>query len=259
VTDWLQRRPLVAILAGLAAILVIAIGIETGFGTRLRHPPPPPPAQPAAPPEAKLLPPLAQVAPEQAYPETAARPLFVPTRLAAPVETASKATFEKGQYTLQGVIVVGDQRTALLKEKTTGRVHRVDKGKDVNGIVVEAIEPTKVTLALGGERETLSLTVQKAAAAGPGAPGAAAAGNQPAAANAHGPFAAAADGQAQGAAQAANGAVNPPQASAAPAGSVPGTNPATAQRAVTPGATIQPMTPEELLACRRARRNQPTQ
>ena len=253
--DWLQRRPLVAILVGIAAVLFMAIGIETGFGTQLRHPLPPPPAKPAAAPEAKLLPPLAQVSPEQAYPETTARPLFVPTRRAAPVETASKATFEKGQYTLQGVIVVGDQRTALLKEKTTGRVHRVDKGKDVNGIVVENIEPTKVTLALGGERETLNLTVQKAASGAPGAP------NQPpsAAADAHGPFASAASGQPPGAAPAANAAANSPQASAVGAGAAPGTNPGTAQRAVTPGAANQPMTPEELLARRRARRNQPTQ
>ena len=258
--DWLQRRPLVAVLVGLAAVLLMALGIETGFGTQLRHPLPPPPSKPAAAPEAKLLPPLAQVSPEQAYPETTARPLFVPTRRAAPVETASKGTFEKGQYTLQGVIVVGDQRTALLKEKTTGRVYRVDKGKDVNGVVVESIEPTKVTLALGGERENLNLTVQKAAAAGaPGSPGTA---NQPGAAagDAHGPFAAAAAGQPPGAAPNANAAANPPQASAVGAGSTPATNPATApQRAVTPGATNQPMTPEELLARRRARRNQPTQ
>jgi hypothetical protein len=255
--DWLQRRPLVAILVGLAAVLFMAIGIETGFGTQLRHALPPPPAKPAAPPDAKLLPPLAQLSPEQAYPETTARPLFVPTRRAAPVETASKATFEKGQYTLQGVIVVGDQRTALLREKTTGRVHRVDKGKDVNGIVVETIEPTKVTLALGGERETLNLTVQKAAS---GAPGAAGAPSQPTAAAAdHGPFASAGAGHPQGAASPANAAANPPQASAVGAGSAPVTNPATAQRAVTPGATNQPMTPEELLARRRARRNQPTQ
>ena len=257
--DWLQRRPLVAVLVGLAAVLLMAIGIETGFGTQLRHPLPPPPAKPAAAPEAKLLPPLAQVPPEQAYPETTSRPLFVPTRRAAPVEAAAKGTFEKGQYTLQGVIVVGDQRTALLKEKTTGRVYRVDKGKDVNGIVVESIEPTKVTLALGGERENLNLTVQKAAAAGaPGTPGAA---NQPTATGeAHGPFAAAAAGQPQGAAPPANAAANPPQASAVGAGSTPATNPPAApQRAVTPGATNQPMTPEELLARRRARRNQPTQ
>jgi len=252
VIDWLQRRPLVAILAGLAAVMLLAIGIETGFGTQLRQPLPPPPAKPAAAPEAKLLPPLAQVSPEQAYPETTTRPLFVPTRRAAPVEVAGKSSFEKGQYLLQGVIVVGDQRTALLKEKTTGRVHRVDKGKDVNGIVVEAIEPTRVTLAQGSERETLNLTIQKAASGAPGAPGAP--NPAAAAADAHGPFAAAA-----GAAASPNANVNPPQASALPPGAAPGTNPSTAQRAVTPGATNQPMTPEELLARRRARRNQPTQ
>jgi len=160
--DVLQRRPLTAILAGVAAALLLAIGVETGFGTRLRHDPPAEPSKAAAPPDAKLLPPLALVSPEMAYPETTARPLFVPTRRPAPVENVAKSSFERGQYVLQGVIVVGDQRTALLKEKTSGRIHRVDKGKDLNGVTVEAVEPTKVTLAMGGERETLNLTVQKA-------------------------------------------------------------------------------------------------
>ena len=249
--DVLQRRPLTAILAGVAAVLLIAIGIETGFGTRLRRDPPAEPTKSAAPPDAKLLPPLALVSPEQAYPETTARPLFVPTRRPAPVETVAKSSFERGQYVLQGVIVVGDQRTALLKEKTSGRVHRVDKGKDFNGVTVEAVEPTKVTLAMGGERETLNLTVQKAG--GPGAPGA------PAAAHPEGgPFAAAA-AQPAGAAAASQ----PPPQLGAPPITVPPASArvphATPNPVPSPTARGQPMTPEELLARRRARRNQPTQ
>ena len=34
--------------------------------------------------EVKLLPPIAPVVPDQAYPETAARPIFTPTRRPAP-------------------------------------------------------------------------------------------------------------------------------------------------------------------------------
>jgi hypothetical protein len=248
--DVLQRRPLTAVLAGVAAVLLLAIGIETGFGTRLRNELPPEPTKAAAPPDAKLLPPLALVSPEQAYPETTARPLFVPTRRPAPVETVAKSSFERGQYVLQGVIVVGDQRTALLKEKTSGRIHRVDKGKDLNGVTVEAVEPTKVTLAMGGERETLNLTVQKAAAAGtPGAPVAA-----------HGdggPFANAPAHPAAGTAAAAPVPAHSPPVTVPPASNrIPQ---ATPYQVPTPQAAGQPMTPEELLARRRARRNQPTQ
>lgn len=248
--DVLQRRPLTALLAGLGALLLLAIGIETGFGTRLRHAPPAEPSKPAAPPDAKLLPPLAQVSPEQAYPETTARPLFVPTRRPAPVEVAAKSTFEKGQYVLQGVIVVGDQRTALLKEKASGRIHRVDKGKDVNGIVVEAVEPTKVTLAMNGERETLNLTVQKAAAVGAAAAAAAEHAGGPFAANAAPPAGAAP--VAADVSSPANFTPNVPQASGRAPVAIP-------KNAPSPSATGQPMTPEELLARRRARRNQPTQ
>ena len=248
--DVMQRRPLTAILVGLAAVLLLAIGIETGFGTRLRHEPPAEPTKPAAPPDAKLLPPLALVSPEQAYPETTARPLFVPTRRPAPVETVAKSSFERGQYVLQGVIVVGDQRTALLKEKTSGRIHRVDKGKDLNGITVEAVEPTKVTLAMGGERETLNLSVQKAG--GPGAPGAPAQPHVDA-----GPFATASAQPAPGAAAAPVPALGQPPVTVPPASSrIPQ---ATPNPVPTPQAAGQPMTPEELLARRRARRNQPTQ
>jgi len=248
--DVFQRRPLTAILAGVAALLLLAIGVETGFGTRLRQEIPAESGKAAAPPDAKLLPPLAFVSPEQAYPETTARPLFVPTRRPAPVESVAKSSFERGQYVLQGVIVVGDQRTALLKEKTSGRIHRVDKGKDVNGVTVEAVEPTKVTLAMGGERETLNLTVQKAG--GPGAPGAPVAHADP------GPFANAPAQPAAAAAAAPVPALGTPPVTVPPA-SARGVAPATANQVPSPQATGQPMTPEELLARRRARRNQPTQ
>ena len=249
--DWLQRHPLVAVLAGLGALLLLAIGVETGFGTQLRHPPPPPPAKAAAAPEAKLIPPVAMVSPEQAYPETTARPLFVPTRRPAPVEVAGKSNFEKGQYVLQGVIVAGDQRTALLKEKASGRIHRVDKGKDLNGLTVESVEPTRVVIASGGERETLNLTIQKAAA--PGAPGAAAPTHE------GGPFAGA---TAQPPAAQQPLAASAPPVTVPPSGTPPaafGTPPNRGAAQPAPSATGQPMTPEELLARRRARRTQPTQ
>jgi general secretion pathway protein N len=255
---WLQRRPLLAALSFLAAALVALIALELAFGARW-DPAAPASARPASAPDSRVLPPLGSVSPERAYAEVTARPLFTPTRRPAPPDLAGgKPAFARGQFVLQGVIVAGESRTALLKETASGRIHRVESGKDVNGIKVERIEPTQVTLAMGGERETVSLVVQKPAGAAPGA----------APATPQGPFGAVAG--------------HPAPAGGAPAAAAAGTQPATAVPHPTPNAapasgvarapltgsavppaagtpSTQPMTPEELLARRRARRNQPTQ
>ena len=256
---WIQRQPLIALLAALVVLLAIIVGVELGFGTRLRSAVESAPRKaPLA--EAKLLPPIAAVVPEEAYPETIGRPLFTPTRRPAPeAPVAAQKAFKRDQFVLQGVIVVGDNRVAMLREKASGRIHRVERGKEVNGITVFEIEPESVTLGEGGERETLALVVQKAAGAPPiVAP--------------QGPFAAA-------------GAPSVPTNPAAyPQPSQPGTqqgatpvapaNPlagSTAgpiatqpeQRVPAQGYPAQagsaPVTPEELLARRRARRSQQSQ
>lgn len=266
--DSLKRRPLMAALAVVAILLLLAIGLETGFGTRLRPSVPDSSSKKAAAPEAKLLPPLVAVAPEQAYPETTARPLFTPTRRPAPSDPSSgKPAFNRGQFVLQGVIVVGEERTALLKEKTSGKIHRVELGKDVNGIKVERIEPTEVTLAMNGELEKLALVVQRPEGT-PGGRSAAAAASA-AAANAaaseatQGPFGAVAAPAPPAAANVAGAptANAPDPAQAARGFGNPG-NPvsrAPAQPQAAQQPSTQPMSPEELLARRRARRNQPTQ
>jgi hypothetical protein len=258
----LQRRPLMAALAALAVVLVVAIGFETGFGTQLRPAVPVGPSKKAAAPEAKLLPLVVAVAPEQAYPETAARPLFTPTRRPAPSDpSAGKPAFTRGQFVLQGVIVAGDERTALLKEKTSGKIHRVERGKDVNGITVQAIEPTEVTLAMNGEQEKLALVVQRPEHARGAAAHAATSSSEPP----QGPFGAPVAAAAAAAVPAPATAAAAPQtpAEAARAARQAGfPNPA-ARALSQPHApqqpNAQPMSPEELLARRRARRNQPTQ
>lgn len=246
--SWMQRRPLIAVLGLVGAVLVGLIAWESGVGARLGM------ATRAAPPqrvvthEANLLPPVAPLVAEQAYAQVTERPLFSPTRRPAPPEPVSaKPAFNRGQFVLQGVIVVGEGRTALLREVTNGRIHRVERGKEVNGIKVEKIEQTEVTLAQGGERETVALAVQKP---GAGAPAAASAPQQ-------GPFnaPAAPPGAVAGAAQAALPTGGPAPLSGAARGPSPGSS-ETARIPATP--STQPMSPEELLARRRARRNQPT-
>ena len=267
---FIRRQPVMAALAVLAALLVVAILVEAQLGARLRANFVPPPKRTAAA-EQKLLPPVAPVAAEQAYAQTTARPLFTPTRRPSPpVDVAVAPAFVKGQFVLLGVTIAGNTRIALLREKSNGRIHRVAKGEEVNGIKVAEIDRETVKMTQAGDSELLALTVQK------GVPGSAAAMQL-------GPFAGSGSPQpgfpigAQGAppqnvTSAPPGTVPPPTTPVAPTPAVGqfGPLPTPAQLANQPTQQPQqppqqpaqsavPLTPEELLARRRARRAQQTQ
>ena len=240
-----QRQPLIGVLAVAAAGLAVVIGFETGFGVRLAPSIPTGTGRPAAPFVAKLLPPFTAASSDQAYPEMVARPLFVPLRRPAPAaEAAAQSVMKHGQFVLQGVTIAGDTRIALLKEKATGHVVRVEKGHEVNGMKLSEVNPEAVTLTQGSEQEVLPLQVVK--------PG------PPALAPNAGPFGAAVPGAAPPAP--VNPAAAPPGAPSfgpPPPGTVsqfgPAPNPAASPL---PQASSAPLTPEELLARRRARRAQ---
>ena len=272
-TGTFQRNPAIIALAVLASLLAVALVLEVAFTGREAADAPPRRAVPA---ESKLLPPLPQVAPEQAYAETATRPLFVPTRRPAPeVATAAAPAFQRGQFTLQGVIVASGTRTAMLREKANGRIHRLETGKEVNGVRVIQIDPAVVTIGMGDEQEVLPLSVQRPGA--PGSPGAAA--PAPPIVGLGGPFGSPASAfpapGTPGQPVAGQPGVPPrlPQgAQSVGAGNVPfptgpqtnPANPAAPPSAATPAgaantAGAAPMSPEELLARRRARRAQQNQ
>jgi len=240
--DWVRRNPIAALLAVLAAVLAALVAAEALLGNHTSVPPAA--GRHPAPSEAKLLPPVVVATVDQAYPETVARPLFIPTRRPAPeAPSAQRNAFQKGQFVLQGVIAVGNQRIAMLREKSSGKVHRVEAGNDVNGIKVSQIQPEEVTLTMGADREVLPLLVHKAPS-GPGAP--------TPAPPASGPFP-----QAREVPQAApppQGQPVPGQPFVPPTPLSPGQQGNPIGRPVmTPGAAA-PLTPEELLARRRARR-----
>jgi hypothetical protein len=256
-----RQNPLAMFLGIVAGVLVAVIVIEVVVSLFPKSATVE--SKPSAVSEAKMLPALAAVNPDQAYAQTAERPLFTPTRRQAPAAPAGSGSMVKGQFTLQGVIAVGDQRIALLKEKSSGKTHRVEKGKELNGMTLTTVEPDRVTLAQGGDEEVLTLQVQKspapsAAGAAPGAaaPGAAAPVQPTGLFAPHAP-----------AGQPAAGMPQP-----VPAGATPPAQPAAAsnpaQRSgfgpfpnqpVPDGApATTPLTPEDLLARRRARRGPTT-
>src|SRR5439155_26328533 len=99
-----RQNPIAFVLAAAATLLIAVIALEAAFG--LWPSGAAPASKPASASEIKLLPPLAVVIPDQAYPETAARPLFTPTRRPAPPAPAVAGNMMKGLFTLQGVIAV---------------------------------------------------------------------------------------------------------------------------------------------------------
>jgi general secretion pathway protein N len=259
----LRRYPILIALAALAALLAVIVAWEiaarVGSGSSLGSRT----VRRAAPFEAKLLtpPPVAQA--DEQYPEFTARPLWTPTRRPAPA-AAAPSTYTPGQFVLQGVIVAGNSRTAMLREKSNGRLHRVEAGKQLNGITVAEISPDSVTLSQGADREVVPLQVQKAAPPpGPGTPG----GPPPVPQAAFGPAPVQPQAQPVPAPHVPPGAAAGPFPSAnhPPGPFAPGTPPASpvpipeAAALAGQAATTNPLSAEELLARRRARRGQQTQ
>ena len=271
--EQLRRYPLISALAVLAAILLAVLAAEYGAGAKLGERVATRGAPAAAPVQAKLLPSLAAVNPDQEYAEMGSRPLFTPTRRPAPPATApaAQSAMAKGQFTLTGVTIVGPLKIALLREKSSGRVIRVEEGKDVNGITVAQVDPEHVKLTQGGDSEVVQMLVTKGVVQ--------AAPPQAAAAAAAGPFAPApgvtpppappvANPLARGAPPAAAQPgqpqqpppVNPNTLFGPRPGGLTTNNPVTDPTTATPPTSqAAPLSPEELLARRRARRNQQSQ
>ncbi len=212
----------VALWGGAAATLAVVVGVEYYLGIEETSAGPRAPAKVA---DARMLPPFVLAAADQVAPETAARPLFTPTRRPAPAPATVQPTMRKGQFVLTGVTVSTDASFAFLREVSTGKTKSVRKGAEVNGLRVDAIEPRRVVLRQGEETEDLMLAIQsppKSATPAPsaGAPGAPAApGGTP---NLFAPGGVPLPGAPGG----------PPMPTAAPGGA-PATNPAAAP---TPGA-----------------------
>jgi hypothetical protein len=143
--------------AGMVILLVAIISLEYFFGQPGEGEAARAPAKIV---EAKLLPDFSLPAEGELAPETAARPLFVPTRRPAPpVAVAAAAEMKRGQFTLTGVTVAPDASFAFLKEVATGKTRSIKQGAQVNGMTVDTIEARRIVLKQGEETEVLSLYI----------------------------------------------------------------------------------------------------
>jgi hypothetical protein len=64
---------------------------------------------------------------------------------------------KKGQFKLSGTSVSDELAVAYLLEASTGKTVRVAKGKEINGMVIDAVEANRVVLKQGEETEELVL------------------------------------------------------------------------------------------------------
>lgn len=108
--------------------------------------------------------PLFALADRDTFSETLDRPLFMPGREpytvpAVPTETAAPAAVRPSasRYVLSAVIIVGDERIALLTDTATGVARRVREGERVAGWRIDAIHDNSAVLRTGDTTEELYL------------------------------------------------------------------------------------------------------
>lgn len=115
------------------------------------------------PPEAPPVPSFA-LAERESFSTTVERPLFLPNRQPVGVEqaatTAPAAQTTRpsaNRYALSAIIIVDEERIALLTDTSTGGLTRVREGERVAGWQVEKIRESSAVLRSGETREELAL------------------------------------------------------------------------------------------------------
>lgn len=119
--------------------------------------------------------PLFALADRETFSETTARPLFMPNRqpggaAEAPAQApaARAARPNANRYALSAIIIVDDERIALVTDTATGGSSRVREGETLAGWQVEAIHDDGAVLSNGDTREELPLRTFAAPAPGTG-------------------------------------------------------------------------------------------
>ncbi len=153
-----------ALLIGLCLILGGVIYLELSFGPSHRAASPIPIA-PGPPEPAVLLvadPGFAMKPPDD-FSEIAQRPLFIPSRRPLPPDTEpprpspGPRKAKRHRFTLKGVVIVADERMAVLQRRRSRTVLRVVEGQQIDGWLVEAIMPDRVVLRQGEMTEVVAL------------------------------------------------------------------------------------------------------
>ncbi len=125
------------------------------------------PGRPAPAPRRPEAPVLASLPPLAAFSETTARPLFTPTRRPAPTAQRPGPVAIESRYRLQGLVIAGTARRALVAEFAGGRRFEVGEGDTIDGWTVARISPDAITFASPLGETTLKIIGAAAAVAAP--------------------------------------------------------------------------------------------
>lgn len=100
----------------------------------------------------------------ESFADTLARPLFMPNRrpaaaevAQAPAPTTQPARPSANRYALSAIIIVDNERIALLTDTATGGLSRVREGDSFAGWQMESIRADGAVISNGDTREELSL------------------------------------------------------------------------------------------------------
>lgn len=108
---------------------------------------------------------LASLPPFAEFAATIERPLFSPSRRPAAAAVPHGAGAIESRYRLQGLVIAGNARRALIAEVAGGRSFEIGEGEAIEGWVVKRIERNAVVFAAPSGEATL--TLRNASGAGP--------------------------------------------------------------------------------------------
>ncbi|GMQ76356.1 MAG: hypothetical protein BMS9Abin01_1630 [Gammaproteobacteria bacterium] len=145
-------------LVALSALVIAELRFEIGTGPGDQA------AVQAGTPVAAAPMPLFALVDRESFSETLTRPLFMPERqppgdtpVAPTVQASRAARPNANRYALSAIIIVDNERFALLTDTATGGLSRVRVGESLAGWQVEEIHESGAVLSNGDTREELSL------------------------------------------------------------------------------------------------------
>lgn len=146
-----------------AAMLLVALGVETDWGASLTKQPVLSRSGGVKQDATAVLPDFRLGSEAGAYSQITERPLLNPSRKPAPTQIVTaapeppKPQVRRGLYQLIGITDLGAIKIAQVREIASNRVKSVRQGDQLQEMTVAKVEPTQVTLSFQGETDVIEM------------------------------------------------------------------------------------------------------